>query len=361
LLFFRQEIKMGNLCKVLLFTLLFSLPSLAGCTQHEKINEQALYDKAQAAIDSYPGNQSGLDKAEKLLKKIYKANRQSALAQTALGRLAYKEGYINYKNFSQKSLTEAHSRFAKALSINPHFFDAYYYGTYPYIYENNFVKAKEMASKCQEIDPNSPKVDILFAEIAKSESDSDEVERRAKRVIDSTSDKKLLIDAYSLLAWVYQVRNQNALADDAYQKNIEQDPASPWAKKNYSKFLTSLGRYDDAINYGKQALEIMDFGMGHYVLGQALYRKGVDLYWKDKRPEEAKIYFEDSIRQDPENADAYYGIGMSLYNIGWRNKNVGDVKKAATALNKAIELNPDHQGAKIALERLEMLLRAVDK
>lgn len=351
---------MGNLCKVLLFTLLFSLLSLAGCTQHEKIDEQALYDEAQAAIDSYPGDQSGLDKAEKLLKKIYKANHQSALAQTGLGRLAYKDGYINYKNFSPESLREAHSCFSKAISIDPHLFDAYYYGAYPYMYENNFVQAKAMASKCQEIDPNSPKVDILYAEIAKSESDSSEVERRAKRVIGSTSDKKLRIDAYSLLTWVYQVRNQNDLADTAYQKIIEQDPASPWAKINYSSFLTSRGRYDDAISYGKQALDIMDFGMGHNVLGQALYRKGVDLYWKEERPEEAKIYFEDSTRHDSENADAYYGLGMSLYAIGWRNKNVDEVKKAETALNKAIELNPDHQGAKVALERLKMLLRAVD-
>ena len=91
------------------------------------------------------------------------------------------------------------------------------------------------------------------------------MERRSQRVIEKASDKKLIGDAYSLLSWAYQEQKQYDLAENAYQKIIELDAASPWAKINYSSFLISLGKYDEAIDYGKQALAIMDFGMGHHV------------------------------------------------------------------------------------------------
>ena len=61
---------MGKLCKFLVYVLILTVPSLASCTNNEKIDEHALYEEAQKAIDSYPGNQDGLVKAEKLLKKI---------------------------------------------------------------------------------------------------------------------------------------------------------------------------------------------------------------------------------------------------------------------------------------------------
>jgi tetratricopeptide (TPR) repeat protein len=352
---------MGKLYKFLVYVLILAAPSLASCTKNEKIDEQALYKEAQKAIDSYPGDQAGLEKAEKLLNKIYKSNPQSALAHTGLGRLAYDEGYINYDNFSQESLTEAHSHFAKALSIDPQLFDAYYYGAYPYIYEKNYPQAKVLAQKAQAIDPDSPKVDLLFAEIAKRENDPNEVERRSQRVIEKASDNKLIGSAYSLLSWVYQVQKQYDLAEKAYQKIIELDAASPWAKINYSSFLISLGKYDEAIDYGKQALAIMDFGMGHHVLSKALCGKGVALYWKDNRPDEAKEFFEAAIQHDSDNADAYYGLGMSFYNIGHRNKNVDEKEKAEKTLKKAIQLNPDHQQAKVALNQLELLLSVVKK
>jgi tetratricopeptide (TPR) repeat protein len=52
---------------------------------------------------------------------------------------------------------------------------------------------------------------------------------------------------------------------------------------------------------------------------------------------------------------------MSFYNIGHRNKNVDEIEKAEKALKQAIQLNPDHQQAKVALNRLELLLSAVKK
>jgi len=352
---------MRNICKFLVYILILVLPAIAGCTNSEKIDEQALYAEAQKAIESYPGDQDGLEKAEKFLDRILRSNKKSVYAQTGLGRLAYKKGYINYDNYEKDSLAEAHSHFEKALRADPNFFDAWYYGAYPYIYEKKYVQAKVMAEKALAINPDSPKVDLLFADIAQGEGDTGEVERRSTNVIAKASDNFLLTSAYSNLTWVYWVRKEYDLADKAYQKIIELEPASPWAKINYSSFLVSIESYDKAIDYGKQALKLMDFGMGHNILGQALCGKGIYLYWKENRPDEAKGFFEEAVQHDPDNADAYYGLGMSLYNVGYRDRNVGDLEKGKGALERALQLNPDHPQAKIALNQLNMLLSAVKK
>ena len=356
-----KEIEMGNLCKFFVYFMVLALPALAGCTRDENIDERALYAEAQKAMDSYPSDQEGLEKAEKLLNRILRSNRKSAYAQTGLGRLAYKKGYINYENYEEESLAEAHSRFEKALRADPSFFDAWYYGAYPYIYEKKYPQAKALAEKARAIEPDSPRVDLLFAEIAQGEGDTGEVERRSNSVIEKAADNYLLRSAYSNLTWVHRVRKEYDLADKAYQKIIELDPASPWAKINYSSFLVSRGNYDRAIDYGKQALDLMDFGMGHHVLGNALCGKGIDLYWKENRPDEAKGFFEEAVQHAPDNADAYYGLGMSYYNVGYRDRNVGDLEKGKEALKRALQLNPDHPQAKSALNQLDMLLSAVKK
>ena len=352
---------MGKLSIFLIYALTVMAPALATCADLQSADEQSLYAEAQKAMDNYPGDQDGLEKADNMLNIIYRNNPQSALAQTGLGRLAYLKGYINRTNYEQSSLNEAHSHFAKALSINPNLFDAWIYGANPYIYEKNYAQAKKYVRKAEGIRPSSPKVDLLYATIAKNENNIGEVERRSQRVINNTSDPKSLGDAYSLMTWVYQRQKRYDLADKTYLRIIELNPNSAWSKINYSQYLILHKRYDEAIDYGKRALEIMDFGMGHYALSQALCGKGVDLYWKEKRPAEAKNYFEAAVQHDPDNASAFYGLGMSYYSTGHQNKNVEEIEKAEKALRRAIQLNPNLQQAKVALNRLELLLRAVKK
>ena len=193
------------------------------------------------------------------------------------------------------------------------------------------------------------------------EKDFKEVEDRAQRVISKTTDKKLLTDAYSLLSSVYKNQQRYDLSDKTYLKIIEIEPKSPWASINYSRFLISRGDYDKAIDYGKKALALMDFPMGHTVLGEAYYEKGVDLFWKKKQPNESKEYFALAIQHDPRNPNAYYGLGVSLYHVGHTGKNVAELVKAEEALTKAIKLKADHEEAKETLASVRQLLAKVRK
>jgi tetratricopeptide (TPR) repeat protein len=328
-------------------------------TANTNDDEQTIYEQTQKLIDSYPSNPDALLTAEKLLQQLLTSNPQSTSAYIGLGRLAYKKGYINFDNYESASLKQAHGYFSKALAINPALFDAYYYGTYPYLFEKNYVKAKEMALTAQRINPDAAQIDLLFAEIAKQEENYQEVEHYAQHILPRTSDKKLLKDAHSLLASVYKFQQRYDLAEKSYSSIIELDPTSPWSHINYSKFLIDLGRYDDAINYGKKALAIMDFGMGHHILANAYYQKGAELLWQKRQPDKAEEYFVLAINHNPEDANAYYGLGLSHYHIGHSSKNISELEKAEQALMKAIDLNSELKQAQGALDQLHLLLRAV--
>jgi len=167
-----------------------------------------------------------------------------------------------------------------------------------------------LAGLAAKLAPGSPRVDLAYAEIAKREGDFQEVERRAKVILQGTDERKLVHNAHVLLARIYTKQKRDDLAEQEHLALTKMVPPSPWDKSSYSQFLTARGRYDEGIEEGKQALALMDFGMGHHILSYAYYKKAADLLWKENRPEEAKTYFAEALLHEPTNPDAHYGLGV---------------------------------------------------
>ena len=330
---------------------------------HAGENEnKAIYDKAQKIIDDYTGDTSLLKRAYKLLDKIAIANPNSKYVLVGYGRIAYKSGYINYGNYDKSSLEKSKVYFEKAISIDSKFFDAYFYGTYPYLFSKDYEKAKQMIGRANALSPNSARIDVLFGEIAKNEKDYNAVIKHAKSAIEKRPNSKILVDSYSLLSSAYKIQKRYDLADSSYQEIINIKPESPWARVNYSSFLREYRKdYDRAIEQGKIALELMDFGMGHKVLGDAYYAKAAQLHWEKKRYKESIKYFLHAIEHNPSKSNALYGLGISYYRIGHKNKDKSQIIQAEKYLDKAIQVNPDHKQAIEQLAEVRKLLSWLGK
>jgi len=218
-----------------------------------------------------------------------------------------------------------------------------------------------MAARGAELAPGSPRVDLLYARIAEAEDDWDEVLRRANRVLADAKDPNLVRMGNDYLIDVYRHRKQYDLAERVYYTLLNLDPKAPWPWVNFASFLYSRGRYDEAIKSGEAALAIMDFGMAHRVLGKAYYKKAANLQWQEKRYEEAKKSFRLALIHAPDNANAYYGLGMACYRTGHRDKNVADLKEAESSLEQALNLDPDHKQAREQLDNLRKLLEWVKR
>jgi tetratricopeptide (TPR) repeat protein len=319
------------------------------------IDEQLYYKDVMQILDNYDGMTPDLLRAEELIKEMFKSNKKSAPAYVAMGRLAYKSGYINGKTYEEGSLENAIKYFEKAIKIQPDFFDAFYFGTYPYIYLKNVENACKFADKAKEIDHSSLKVSLLYAEIAKIRKDVVAVEAFSRKVLDGSDDKKLLSDAMSLLIWVYKSQKRYDLAEEYYKKTIELEQ-NAWSMINYSSFLNSRERYDESILYGEKALRLMNFSMGHHILSKAFYGKSADLCWKRKQYFTAAEFFDSSVQHDSLNENAWYGLGLCYYHMGYDNKNVIQLKKAKEALKTSISLNPNFKQASSTMENLQKLL-----
>jgi len=326
------------------------------------VDEQGNYLKAQKVLDTWRGDPSLLMEAEKILSGMIQSNPDSALAYTGFGRLLYKKGYISNDNYKQEFLDKAHEYFDKALSLDPKLFDAYHYGAYSYLFSHDLKKAKEMAEKARELEPDSAKACLLSADIALRDKQDEEAVNWAKSALLKTKDKKISVDALYLLTRAYRRQKKLGPAEEAYLKIIELDPDSPWAMSNYSSFLSCYkADYDKAIEYGEKALKLMDFGMGRTVLGKAYYGKASEFLWRDNQVDEAMKYFLLSLKHYPANAEALYGPGVCLFKKGHDNKDVAQLLEAEKALIEAVRLDPGHKEAREKLMEAELVLRAMKK
>lgn len=325
-------------------------------------DNQAIYAKAQGLMDSYNGKTYMLREARRLLQKIVANNPESKYAYVGYGRLAYKSGYISSNKYVKKSLLRSIAYFKKAIQVAPRFVDAYYYATYSYIFSRQYDNAKKMVLQAKALAPDSGKIDILFGEIAEAEKDFTASIKYAKSAINKNPLKKTRIDAYRLLKKGYVKQKKYDLAEKAYLMLIELEPDSAWAKGNYSYFLTKyLQEYDRAIEQGKQALQIMNYGMGRYVTGRAYYKKAKQLLWKNKNYDEAIKNYLQAITYDSRNANSYYGLAVAHYRMGNIKKDESRIVQAKEYLLKAIEIKPDHKQARQLLEDVNYVLDFLKK
>jgi tetratricopeptide (TPR) repeat protein len=109
----------------------------------------------------------------------------------------------------------------------------------------------------------------------------------------------------------------------------------------------------------ERALGIMNFGMGHHVLAQALYAQGFQ-FWEQQKYRQAGTYFQRATEHDPNHADAFLGLGLAYRKVAILTENPALLTDAEQALGKAIEIDRNHKKAKAALDRLDDIKRALE-
>ena len=332
-----------------------------GDTNDASLDAAVAYGDAQLLIDNHNGRTCDYWEARALFIEAARAVPSGVLVYIGLGRLAYKQAYISGRKYSPDGLKRAQAYLSAALDIDPNSFDAYFYRAYAYFFSKDMDLARDDAEHARELNPGSARTALLFAEIAFGEKDYEQAETIAMSIVATPGDKKILTDAYKILQKVYRARRQYDLVEAMYLKFIELDPDSAWNLSNYSGFLIRRGEHDKAIEFGEKALELMNFRMVHRVLAKAYYKKGAELYWKQRKHEEARPYFENAIKHDANHTNAHYGLGMSYYRSGNDDKLVADLERSESYLVRTLELDPDHKLAKTGLIKLRALLARVEQ
>jgi arylsulfatase A-like enzyme/Tfp pilus assembly protein PilF len=166
----------------------------------------------------------------------------------------------------------------------------------------------------------------------------------AVRILQDVIEEEKKIDlAYAYLAEIYQKTGKPDEALEVLKKGLEHHPSSFIIITNYTHYLLSSERYDDAIQVIEQnVIPRMDFDPEIWnCLGLA--------YWKTGHDRDAIDAFEKAVSLDDEYANVFNNLGAVYLSLFIRKNEQLSFSQAIQYYNKALELDPRHVPAYIGL------------
>ncbi len=150
-------------------------------------------------------------------------------------------------------------------------------------------------------------------------------------------------DMFAILGAAYNNLGDYSVAIEQFQKAIEKDQKKIQAYTNICATLINQERYEEALVYYDQALEIFPGNASIY------YFKG-SVYNKLERFEAARDSYLKSIEQNPESANAHFYLGVCYINLG-------HPEEAISSCERAIAIKKDFINAYINMGIAYRMLR----
>jgi Tfp pilus assembly protein PilF len=265
------------------------------------LQEPALskFRDAVALLDNYRGNTSSLEAARAGLSDVLKVDPRYAPAHREMARYFIMRGHISSLNFRPGTLEAADSSIKRAIDINPAYAEAYVLRGHLYRLMGRHQDAVDALSTAERFGTADPWLQNNWADVLIDEGKYEEAAKRYQTVIDSrTQNKKALVSAFEGLIKYYTSVGKLDKADEVYRRQIELEPDAAWGYGNYAQFLLcQRDDYDNSIVRSRQALNIMDYGVGRFWLAAGLYRK----------------WARDVIAGAPESAKSYFSEAQTIY------------------------------------------------
>lgn len=275
-----------------------------------KLNDADLlrFKRAVNLLDGYRGDSASLEAASADLKNILVRNPRYAPAHREMARYFIMRGHINSERFEPGALEAAEYAINKALEIDPKYAEAYVLFGHLYRLMGRHREALEALEKAEKLGTNDPWLYNNWADLLIDEGKYEEAVTRYRKVIDSkTPNKKAMGAALEGVIRYYVSVGKLDKADLFYKKSIVLEPDSAWGYGNYAQFLLcKKDDYEDSILRSRQALRIMNYGVGRYWLASALYRKWAQSVISGA-PDSGKKYFIEAMELYPDP----YGIAAN--------------------------------------------------
>ncbi|MEM6581811.1 MAG: tetratricopeptide repeat protein [Pseudomonadota bacterium] len=233
------------------------------------------FDQARDLLDSWAGQQEKLQEADRILRSILEEDVTFAPAYREYGRLFIMAGHINSNNFKDGSLGPAEASILKSIEIEPEYADSYVLLGHLYTNMKRYDDAELVLVKAEEIGTETPWLQLNWGELLKKRGEYSSAMERYQSVINKgTPNKKAYGSALNGITTIYIFTKEYDKANTAYLRELEYDPDHAWTWGNYSRFLLfGYKDVDRAIETGRKAIQLMDYGMGRFTLACALYTK----------------------------------------------------------------------------------------
>ena len=247
-------------------------------------------------LNSWSGQREKLKSADSLLREILEKDSEFAPAYREYGRLYIMAGHVNSDNFRDGSLNPSETSILKSLDIEPGYADSYVLLGHLYTKMKRYDEAEKALQKAEKIGTDIPWLQLNWADLLKKRGDYKSAMQRYQNVLQKgTSNRKAYANALSGVTTMHWYMKEYDEANKGYKKQLEYSPNDAWKWGNYASFLLFTYKdVDEAIEKGRKAIQIMNYGMGRFTLGCALYTKWAMLNDNPVTALQAQQYFDEA-------------------------------------------------------------------
>ena len=278
-----------------------------GLVKAARSEAERLTSEASAALETWSGE--SLRPVEAKLRAALASDPRHAPAWVGLARVAMADAYVRREEYREDGLRAASGHLDQAEAIGGRTVASLLVRARIASARKDDEGATSMMREAGRLAPQEPAVKVSLAGLAVDRLEYDEAERGVKAAFALPIRKGSVSRAYEVLRTIYLARGDSKAAETTFHRQIELDPSSAWLKGNFADFLVRRGQHDRAIATAKEAIALMDYGMAHVTLAEALAGKGVAALWDEQQLDVAKSALDAAITEDPTNAIALYGRG----------------------------------------------------
>jgi tetratricopeptide (TPR) repeat protein len=305
----------------------------------ERSLEEHDYELAMELVDNYEGHHEQLDNARALLRGILDKNPRSPLAYSGLGSVAFRQGHYGGDEYEPEQIAKAREYAEKAIELDPSLADAYVVAGWVARAEKRAVEARSAVDTAVKLAPAMLRARVLAAALAMDEGDPDKAEHMLRDMLARPMSQGWASSLFGWLAEAYVRKGDYEAADEAYRRDIELAPTSPWAKGEYARFLLRRGDSDAALTMAQQAIFQLRFPLARRVASQAYCIKGETMLWSGDTDGSSRAFWEAS-RADPTYSRVPYDFGALHQYLGVTKRDPGEIEQARGWYRNATELDP---------------------
>ena len=262
--------------------------------------------KVKEDLTIWAGRTELLEDSSAALKEVLDTNPEFAPAYVQTARLYSRLGMLPGGKVSDEALQVMEKILQAALQIEPDYDYAYAQLVYTYRKMENLDEAERFLSLAEATGTKYPLLQHEKAKLLLARGKLTEAIAVAKTGYEKYQHQPDIALAYveTVIACARKLDNGEDLPDTWYEIAIELKPDMAWPLGNYASFLFYVrSDYALAAEYAEKALEIMDYGMGRFILAAAYYGMWAELDERPGKKDEALAYFQKALSLYPDTGD----------------------------------------------------------
>jgi tetratricopeptide (TPR) repeat protein len=212
-----------------------------------------------------------------------------------------------------------------------------------YLRKEEYDKAEEILNRALALRPDSPETLYLLAEVYAAEQkdlQAFQLLLRARKLAPENTDIIFLLGRLSMLQSYYEDAIQ------VLEEGIKLAPRRPDLRAALGESYFSAGKVDKAIAEFKKLIELDPSAPSFVFMGLCYRHLG--------RFEDARKYFIEGLKKDPQNA-------ACLYNLGFIESKQGNYAQAEKLLEQSLRASPNYSDALYELGKVKMAEKKYDE